>query len=116
MPFDGTGADEQVRADLGVRHSLPRESRDPLLLRRELVGYIVAGPADFLARGEQLDASAFGEGVRPHRGERAMGVTELFARVGPPSLAAQPFAVVEMGARQLDTDARPTEALDRLAV
>jgi hypothetical protein len=43
VPFDGSGADEELRADLGVRQSLTSELRDLLFLRREFPGPMRAG-------------------------------------------------------------------------
>jgi hypothetical protein len=45
-----------------------------------------------------------------------MGRAQLLARVDAPALAAQPLAVEQMGAGELDADAGTPEARDRLAV
>jgi hypothetical protein len=37
VPLNGARADEQLRADLGVREAVAREPRDLLLLRRQFV-------------------------------------------------------------------------------
>src|SRR5689334_24936292 len=57
-----------------------------------------------------------GERFDAHRGELAMGGPQLGAGVPAPVLAAQPFAVQEMGAGYGRAHAGTAEPLDRLAI
>src|SRR5262245_40905921 len=116
MPFDGTKADEQLSADLGVRQSLTGEARNLVLLRRELVACLVPSLAHLLARGKKLTARPLGEPFGTHRVERVIGVTQLFASVDATVLPTQPLAVVQMSAGELHADAGAGEALDGLPV
>ena len=52
----------------------------------------------------------------PIAAEHLVRGAQLLARVHAPALAAQPFAVEQVGARELGADARAAEPLDRLAV
>src|SRR5215472_11593012 len=61
VPLDCARADEQLRADLWVRHALTREPGDLLLLRRELLVCPGATFPHLLAGCHQLTAGAFGE-------------------------------------------------------
>src|SRR4051794_15584961 len=61
MPLDGARADEQLRADLGIRAPIARQAGDLRLLRGELVARLHRALADGLTRGEQLAAGALGE-------------------------------------------------------
>jgi hypothetical protein len=63
VPFNGAGADEQFRADLGVGASVSGQPDDVLLLRGELVVGVDLAFADLLAGGEQFPACALSEGV-----------------------------------------------------
>ena len=45
-----------------------------------------------------------------------MGGAQVLARVGAAALAAQPFAVEEVGAGELHTDGSAGQAIDRLAI
>jgi hypothetical protein len=50
------------------------------------------------------------------RQTQQVGAPQLLARIEPPPLAAQPFAIHQPGARQLHGDPTPAEPVDRLAV
>ena len=65
---------------------------------------------------EQLTAGALGEPLHAHRAVQLVGDAQLLAGVDSPVLAAQPFAVEQMGAGERHTDAGAAEPLDRLAV
>src|SRR3954471_23890347 len=113
---DGVLADEQPRADLGVREALGGEPRDLGLLRGQIAAGLDGALAGALAGGEQLALGARGERLDPHRGEHLERRTQLFAGVEPAALAPEPFAVEQMAAGVLHTDARAPEALARLAM
>src|SRR3954451_16060241 len=65
VPFDRPRAEEELRADLGVRAPVAREPRDLLLLRRQLVARVVAALAHLLPRRQQLVPGALGEPLPP---------------------------------------------------
>ena len=96
MPLHGPWADEQPRADLRVRQPVAGESRDQLLLRRELVTSRVLSLADRPAGGQQLAAGALGERLHADGVESVVRGAQLFARVDAPALAAQPLAVEQL--------------------
>src|SRR6185312_1569540 len=58
----------------------------------------------------------FGERLDAHRGEQVIGGPQLGAGVPAPVLAAQPFAVQEVGAGYGRPHAGTAEPLDRLAI
>src|SRR3954454_21743272 len=116
VPFDRAGAEEELRADLGVRAPVAREPRDLVLLRRQLVARVVAALAHLLARRQQLVPGALGKPVRAHREQHLARDPQLLARVDPPPRAAQPLPVEQPPAGQLDAHARARETVDRLAV
>ena len=116
MPLDGARADEQLRADLRVREPVAGQPGDLCLLRRQLVARVVRPLAHGLAGGQQLATGALGEPLRPDAAEHLVGGAQLLAGVDAPVLAAQPFAVQEPGAGEVDHAAAAGEPLDRLAV
>src|SRR5215208_4284556 len=114
--LDGAGADEQPRADLGVGEALAGEPGDLRLLRGELVPGLDAAPAGPLAGGAQLAGGTLRERLEPHRREHLVRRAELLARVLPALPAANPLAVEQVAASELDAHHRATEVRDRLAV
>ena len=116
VPFDGSRTDEQLRSDLGVREPVARKSSDLLLLSRQVVARLRAALSRLLARRGQLPARALSEPFHADAGEHLIGSSQLGARVQAAALAAQPFAVEEMGARELDAEARAAKPFDRAAV
>ena len=72
--------------------------------------------ADGLAGGQELAPGALGERLDAHAGEHVVGRAQLLARVDAAALAAQPFAVEQMAAGELDAQAGPAEPRDRLTV
>src|SRR3954453_7609872 len=83
VPLNGAGADEQLRADLGIRAPIARQAGDLRLLRGELVAGLHRTLADRLARGQQLAAGALGERFSAHRDEHLVRRAQLLARVDP---------------------------------
>ena len=108
--------DEQAPADLTIRQTAARERGDAALLRGQIVARLDRPLADRLARGHQLTAGPFGECLHADRGERVVGAAQLGARIYPPALASQPFAVQEVGAGQIDAHLGAPETVQRLAV
>ena len=92
------------------------QSRDLRLLRREYVERLDGALANRLAGGEQFSAGTLGERLGAESGEHVVGGTELFARVDATLSAAEPFAVEEVGASEVNDDPAAGEALDRLQI
>src|SRR4051794_17014894 len=107
--LDRTRADEQARADLGVREAVAGEPRDLGLPGGELAPRLDGDFTGGLAGGQELSSGALGESLGAHVGEHVVRSAQLLARVHPPALPAQPFAVGEMGAGEPRTDARGRE-------
>src|SRR4051812_31691137 len=116
MPFDRPRADEELRADLRVRAPVARKLSDVLLLGRELVTSFNHPPAHDLTCGEQFATRAVSKAVHPVVEEHLVRQTKLFARIRPPALATQPFAVQEVRAGKRHVDASAFEAFNRLSV
>src|SRR3954471_2751816 len=114
--LDGAGADEQLGADLGVGVAVAGQACDLDLLGRQHVAGLGGDTARRLAGGQQLAAGARGELVGAHAVEALVGGAQLLAGVGAAVLAAQPFAVEELAAGELDRGAAAFEPLDRLLV
>src|SRR5215831_2804759 len=64
----------------------------------------------------QLDPRAIGEGRSADQIEEFVRAAKLIAGVMPAPLAAQPFAVKQLGACKIQAQARAAEAVDCLAV
>src|SRR5690349_6206893 len=116
MPLDGSGADEELGADLGVRQAPDGEARDVLLLRRELIAGVVSALADCLAGRKQLVLGAPREPFGADLVEHLMCRAQLLARVRSALLAPQPLAVEQVPASELESQPRASETRDRLAV
>ena len=115
MVLDGARADEQPRADLGIRVPIGGEACDLRLLRSQRVARLARQPAHGLPGGEQLAPGTLGERLGADGDELLVGGAQLLARVHPPVLASQPFAVEQLGTGELDADPGALEPLDRLA-
>jgi hypothetical protein len=113
---DRVGADEQLGGDLLVGGTVGREAGDLCFLGGQVVARLDGPFARMFAGCFELDPGAFGERFHAELREQFVGGAELLARVAPAALAAQPFAVEEIGARELDPYAGPLEPLDRLAI
>src|SRR3954447_26149450 len=85
-------------------------------MRGEVLAGLDVALADAFARCQQLALGAAREGFGAHAREHLDRGAQLLAGVDPAALAAQPLAVEEMGARQINAEARALEALDRLPV
>jgi hypothetical protein len=114
--FDGAWAEKQLGTDLRVRAPIAGASRYLRLLRREPVKRVHRAPAHSLAGGQQLATGALGERLRSDVAEHLVGEMELLACVQAPALAAQPLAVHQVCAGEMDLDAAAGEPLDRFAV
>src|ERR1700749_838137 len=116
MPFDGPGAEEELGADFHIGAAADGEPGDVSLLGRELAARLDGPLTNGVAGGEQLTPGPFGERLDAHRGEQPMGGPQLGAGVPAPVLAAQPFAVQEVGAGHGRAHAGTAEPLNRLAI
>ena len=108
-------ADEQPRADLGVRQSVAGQARDLSFLGGEFIAGLDGAFADTLAGGQQLALGARSERLDPHRVEHLERGAQLLAGVQAPALAPQPLAVEEVGAGRC-TRRRLAQPFDRLVV
>src|SRR6188768_1277300 len=70
MPFDGTGADEQLCRDLRVGASIAGEPGNVVLLSSQVVDRVDLPPPDLLAGREQLPPSPVRESLRAEMSER----------------------------------------------
>ena len=95
---DGGGADEQLRGDLGVGGAFAGQAGDQRFLRGQRIRRLDGGLAGVPAGGPQFDAGPFGERRGADRVEDLVCAAELIAGVTSAPLAAQPFAVDQMGA------------------
>jgi hypothetical protein len=86
------------------------------LLGSELADRLDRPLAHRVAGGQQLTPGPFGERLDAHRDEQVMGGPQLGAGVPAPVLAAQPFAVQQVGAGHGRAHAGTAEPLDRLAI
>ena len=75
---------------------------DLRLLGGEVVARLGGAPAHRLAGRGQLAAGALGERLRADAAEHLVRAAELLARVDAPVLAAQPLAVEQVRAREVD--------------
>src|SRR3954453_20489979 len=116
VPFHGTGADVQLRADLRVGATVAGKCRDLFFLGRELIAGVVSALAHLLASGQQLASRALCESIRSHRGKPVMCLAELFGGVDPPVLTAEPLAIAEPGTSEVRRHPRLPKRLDPLAV
>ena len=116
MVLDRARADEQLGADLRVGEPIASEPRYLSLLSRELVACLIRSFARGLSGGCQLPAGALRERLRAHLAQHLVSGAQLLARLHPAALPAQPFAVDEVGAGELDAHARAAKAADRFAV
>src|SRR3954471_6121305 len=116
VPFDGTCADEQREADLGVGRSLRCQPGDLRLLRCEVAGRLHRALANRLTGGQQLAPSALGKGLDPHRRQAVVRAAELSAGVDASPLPSEPLTVEKLGPGELDVHPRATQPLDGLAV
>src|ERR1700687_5737695 len=116
LVLDRLGADEEPAPDVLIRVPVARHGGDLVLLPRKLVIGLDYAPARTLAGREKLAARPLGEHPRTYAGKQLMRSSQVFARVEPPPLTAEPFAVQQSGACQLQDNTRPFEVPDRLTV
>src|SRR3954465_284977 len=109
-------ADEQARADIGVREAVAREARDLDLLGGQLPPGLDPAFAHALAGGQQLTLGARGERLRAHGREELERSTQLLAGVDAAPLAPQPLAIEQVGPRKLHAHAGAPQPLDRLLI
>jgi hypothetical protein len=116
VPLDGARGQEQLGADLRVGVTVHDEPGDLRLLRGELAGRLGAPLAYRLAGGQQLAPGSFGERRHADRVQAVVSGPQLDAGVDAAVLAAQPFAVQQVGAGQFGAELGAAEPVDRLAV
>src|SRR3954452_6870740 len=109
-------ADEQARADIGVREAVAREARDLDLLGGQLPPGLDPAFAHALAGGQQLTLGAPGERLGAHGREQLERITQLMAGVDAAPLAAQPLAIEQVGPRKLHAHAGARQPLERLLI
>src|SRR5262245_53782546 len=100
----GARADEELGTDLWVGAPLGREPGDHGFLGGEHVGGVDGAFAYGLAGGQQLGAGPLGERMGPDTAQHVVREAQLLSRVHAPVLAAQPFAIQEMCAGELNDD------------
>jgi len=79
-----------------------------IFLSRELATRCIVALADLLAPRDQFAGCAVGKCIHPHCDKHLVRPAELLTRINAPALAAQPFAVEQVGARSFRRDAAPT--------
>src|SRR3954471_8273077 len=112
----GTGADEQLSADLGVGETFLGEPSDLRLLRREDAARLFGALSRRLSRGEKLATGTLREALGADLAEHLVGRSELLPSVHSPVLAPQPFAVQEPGAAEVDDATSARQPVDGLPV
>ena len=116
MPFHRAGSDEQLRADLRVGPAVPGQLGDLLLLRSQVSPGDLTSLAHLLPGGQQLAPGPPGERLGAHHGQHAVGGSQLGAGVSAAVLAAQPFAIDQVGTGELRAQPGAAEPVDRLTV
>ena len=116
MPLDRARADEHLAGDLRVGGAVSGKSGDLTLLRGQVVTRLDGTAAYRLPGREELPARTLGEARHPDLGEHLVRGAQLFAGVDPAALAAQPFAVQQVHARQTHPDPRTAQEIDRLPI
>jgi hypothetical protein len=114
--FRGPEASEQLGTNLRVRVALGSQPGDLRLLHGKDVTRVYGVFGYCLACCLELPAGPLGEGHGPEPAEHVMGGPQVLARFRPPLPAAQPFAVHQVSASEMDGHAAPTETVDRLPV
>src|ERR1700733_6932745 len=114
--LDRAGAEEQPGADLRVRQAVAGQPRDHRLLRGQLAAGLDRALAGGLAGSGQLAPGPLGKRLDAHLRQHVVGGAQLLAGVAAAALAAQPFAVEQVGAGQLHAQAGAAEAVNRLPV
>ena len=102
MVVDRARTEVELRADLAVGQPVGDEARDLELLRRELAERRRVALPGALTACPQLSARTVLSRRDPEPVERLECGTEVWTSIDPPPLAAQPFAVQQLGARALE--------------
>src|SRR4029077_7643698 len=109
-------ADEQLGGDVLVGLSVARHPCDPRLVRGELTPRLVGTLAGGLRVVQHLSLGALRKRLSTHFHEARMRGSELFACIDAAPASAQPFAVEQMRASEVEGDPTVAQAVDRLAV
>ena len=96
VPLDGARAEEQPRADLGIREALPRETGDVELLGGQVLARAGRSLPDLLAGRNQLAACTLGESRQAHRRQHGVSGAQLLACVDAASVAPKPLSEHEV--------------------
>ena len=112
----GARADEQVGSDLGIRQPVPGQPRDLGLLSSQLDSGFDGALAGGLPGGLQFAARSLGERGDAHRGEHVLRGAQFVPRVPPSFGPAQPLAVEQVSAREVDGHPAPPELADGFQV
>jgi hypothetical protein len=107
---DGSAADEQLYGDLRVGGAFTGEGGDQRFRRGEGIWRLDDVLSIVTAGRPQLDARPFGKRGGTDRVEDLVRAAELLAGVASAALTAQPFAVPEMGAGEIQSQAGAAEA------
>ena len=110
------GAEEQAGADLGVRQAVAGQPGDLGLLGGESAAVGTDARGGRSRRWPAAPPGPIGEAAMPMDVEHVVGRPQLLARVHAPPFAAQPLAVEQVRAGELDPHAGAPQAVDRLAV
>src|SRR3954452_24931223 len=116
VPLDRARADEELRADLGIRAALGGEACDLRLLRGEPVARVGRALAHRLAGRHALTSRAFSESVHADIRPHPLRDPEMLTSFGAPALASQPLAVDQVGAGERRAYPRAAQTRDRLAI
>ena len=111
--LDGARADEELHGDLLVRSALGRKAGDLRLLRCEIPERLGRPFARMLAGRQELAAGTPGKRPGTHFHELRVRASELFARVDPAPASAQPFAVQQVRACEVESDATATQVISQ---
>src|SRR5215467_8603656 len=114
--LDGSRTDEELACDLRVRVSIGSQPYDLALLGGENVAGLNRSLAHHLSGRQQLAAGALGERFGPDTTERLVGDAQVLAPVVAPVHPAQPLAVDQVSAGEMDDDSAALEALDCFTV
>jgi hypothetical protein len=93
MPFDGPRANEELRADFGVRQAVASKAGDLGFLCGEVLTCLDIPFVHIGACSQQLPLRATGEALHAHRAEQFISEVQFAAGVDPAILTSKPFAV-----------------------
>src|SRR5580692_482462 len=113
---DGACTEEQLLGNLAVGRAASGEAGNAGFLGGEVPFGVRRPLSGAFASGTQFAAGLLGEYARAHGAEHVVGSPELDAGVAPSSATAQPLAVQQVRAGQVDGRATALKLADRLQV